>query len=110
MISVSIGYLPYEKVELPPPTIYDRLYFIGEQLIEILLLTALLVYSKHYILRYTLKACLSLSSLEMIDEILGLNFGGFDKGAILLIIFALYFTVKKIKSVKSAKRNNGHLE
>ena len=87
-------------------TIFDKLYFIGEQLCEILLLCIIYTQVKHYKLIYLLRALIGLSGCEMIDEILMLNFGGYSLSNYALLAGVLYVVYNQMRYVRNKRRSN----
>lgn len=60
-------------IEYPAPTIYDRLYFLGEQLCEVVLLSVIYKNAINHKIAILSKSLLVLSVLEMLDEVLQNN-------------------------------------
>lgn len=102
-VSILTGYIGYfdpNPVIPPSPTLFDRLYFIGAQLAEILLLYTLYSAITSKRTRKLLLGLLFLALSEMIDEVLGRNMSfRFNDGVLLLItLYIVYNTIKKIKN------------
>lgn len=82
--------------ELPPMTVYEQLYFFGEQLCEILLLYVLYRSTTNKQTLVLLRGLLFLSVSEMIDEVCGnnLDFAVNDYVLIVVVIYVVYKTTK----------------
>lgn len=83
-------------IEYPAPTTYDRLYFLGEQLCEVVLLSVIYKNAINHKIAILSKSLLILSVCEMLDEVLQNNITAAINDYALAIA-ALFYTIAHIK-------------
>lgn len=92
-------------------TVYEQLYFFGEQLCEILLLYVLYRATTNKQILVLLRGLLFLSVSEMIDEVLAnnLDFAINDYVLIAVVIYVVYKTNKAVKDGKMGRRTHNRV-